>query len=176
MHWKTEWPWGEGLCLDACNRLVGGLEERAQALKTARLETPPPIVLVDGLWRKLAVPTGDFTRDAGGRKRPVKHQAKRGMLTALGIWDDGPWESLTWQWAPGEDAASWGALLGTLYGKGITEETTQLIVSDGAQGLEKALDSPLWGVPHQRCLFHKIKNIAEHLQYTALMTAAHETS
>jgi transposase-like protein len=167
---------GEGLCLDACNRLVLGLEERAQAFKTARLETPPPIVLVDGLWLKLAVPTGDFTRDAVGRKRPVKHQAKRVMLTARGIWDDGHWEILTWPLASGEDAASWGALLGTLYGKGMTEETTQLIVSDGAQGLDKALYSHLWGVPHQRCLFHKIKNIAEHLQATELMAEAHETS
>lgn len=167
---------GEVLGLEACNRLVLGLEERAQAFKTARLETPPPIVLVDGLWLKLAVPTGDIKRDAVGRKRPVKHKAKRVMLTALGIWEDGHWEILTWQLAPGEDAPSWGALLGTLYGKGITEETTQLIVSDGAQGLEKALYSHLWGVPHQRCIFHKIKNIADHLQYTELMAETHETS
>lgn len=167
---------GEMLGLDACNRLVLGLEERAQAFKTARLETPPPIVLVDGLWLKLAVPTGDIKRDAVGRKRPVKHKEKRVMLTALGIWEDGHWEILTWQLAPGEDAGSWGTLLGTLYTKGITEETTQLIVSDGGQGLEKALYSHLWGVPQQRCIFHKIKNIADHLQYTTLVTTNTEAS
>jgi transposase-like protein len=165
---------GEVLSLAACNRLVLGLEERAQAFKTARLENPPPIVLVDGLWLKLAVPTGGVKSDRLGRHRPVKHQEKRVMLTALGIWDDGHWEILTWQLAPGEDAGSWGALLGALYRKGITEETTQLIVSDGAHGLEKALYSHLWGVPHQRCLFHKIKNIADHLQYRDLMAEAHE--
>jgi hypothetical protein len=33
--------------------------QRADALKTAQLESPPPIVLVDGLWRKLAGLTGD---------------------------------------------------------------------------------------------------------------------
>jgi hypothetical protein len=130
---------GEVLGLEACNRLGLGLEERAQACKTARLETPPPLVLGDGLWRKLAGPTGDITRDAVGRKRPVKPKAKRVMLTALGLWEDGHWEMLTWQLAPGEDAPSWGALLGTVYGKGITEETTPLIVSAGAQGLEQAL-------------------------------------
>ena len=167
---------GEGLSLDACNRLVLGLEKRAQAFKTARLENPPPIVLVDGVWLKLAVPTGDIKRDAVGRKRPVKHKAKRVMLTALGLWEDGHWEILTWQLAPREDAGSWGEFLGTLYRKGITEETTHLIVSDGAQGLDKALYSHLWGVPHQRCIFHKIKNIADHLQYTELLAAAHETA
>jgi transposase-like protein len=157
---------GEVLSLAACNRLVLGLQERAQAFQTARLTNPPPIVLVDGLWLKLAVPTGELKADRLGRQRPGKHKEKRVMLTALGIWADGHWEILTWQLASGEDAAAWGAFLGTLYTKGITEETTQLIVSDGAQGLEKALYSHLYSVPHQRCIFHKIKNIADHLQYT----------
>ena len=165
---------GEVLSLAACNRLALGLEERAQAFKTARLETPPPIVLVDGLWLKLAVPTGEYTTDARGRRRPVKEQQQRVMLTALGVWDDGHWEILTWHLAPEEDAPSWGTLLGTLYTKGITEATTQLIVSDGAKGLDKALYSHLYGVPHQRCIFHKIKNIADHLQYREGITEAHE--
>jgi hypothetical protein len=39
---------GEVRSLAACNRLVLGLAERAQAFKTARLEHPPPIVLVEG--------------------------------------------------------------------------------------------------------------------------------
>lgn len=71
---------------------------------------------------------------------------------------------------------SWGAFLRTLYTKGITEETTQLFVSDGAQGLAKALCSHFWGIPHQRCIFHKMKHIADHLQYTELMADAHKTS
>jgi transposase-like protein len=98
----------------------------------------------------------------------VKHQQKRVMLTALGLWDDGHWEILSWQLAPEEDAASWSTLVGTLYAKGITEQTTQLVVSDGAKGLDKALYSHLGGVPHQRWIFHKIKNITDHLQYREL--------
>ena len=45
------------------------------------------------------------------------------MLTALGIWPDGHWEMLSWHLAANEDAASWGALVGTLYTKGVTEQT-----------------------------------------------------
>jgi transposase-like protein len=39
------------------------------------------------------------------------------------------------------------------------------VVSDGAKGLENALDYHFYGVPHQRCAFHKIKTIADHLVY-----------
>jgi transposase-like protein len=55
--------------------------------------------------------------------------------------------------------------VGTLSPKGVTAQTTPLLVSDGSQGLDKALSSPRYGVPHQRCLFHKIKNIPDHLPY-----------
>ncbi len=158
---------GEVLSLAACNRLVLGLEERAHAFKTARLAAPPPIVLVDGLWLKLAVPSGELQEDASGRQRPVKRKQQRVMLTALGIWPDGHWEILAWHLASQEDAASWGTFVGTLYTKGVTEQTTELIVSDGSKGLDKALDIHLYGVPHQRCIFHKIKNITDHLQYGA---------
>jgi transposase-like protein len=167
---------GDVLSLEACNRLVLGLEQRAQAFKTARLQAPPPIVLVDGLWFKLAVPTGEWKTDASGRRRAVKHQQTRVMRTALGIWDDGHGEMLTWQLATEEEAAAWGTLVGTLYVKGITEPTTQLVVSDGARGLAKALDSHLYGVPHQRWLLHKIQHIADHLQYTDLRAEAGEPS
>jgi transposase-like protein len=71
-----------------------------------------------------------------------------------------------------EEAASWGTFVRTLYATGLTEQTTQPIVSDSSQGLDKALYSHLYGVPPQRCLFHKSKNSAEHLQYTALLAEA----
>ena len=78
------------------------------------------------------------------------------MLTALGLWPDGHGEILAWPLASQEDAVSWGTFVGTLYTKGVTEHTTALIGSDGSQGLEKALDLHLYGVPHQRCIFHFI--------------------
>jgi transposase-like protein len=159
---------GEVLSLGTCNRLVLGLEARAKAFKNARLETPSPVVLVDGLWLKLAVPTGEWHLDGMGRRRAVRRKQKRVMLTALGIYGDGHWEILTWQLADTEDTLAWSRLLGALYVKGITEQSTELVVSDGAKGLAKALYSHLPGVPHQRCIFHKIKNIADYLLYSEL--------
>src|SRR2546425_2144541 len=90
------------------------------------------------------------------------------MLSALGVWPDGHWEIVHWQIAVGENETTWKTFFGQLSAKGLTEETTKLVVSDGAQGLESALAYQFHGVPHQRCVFHKIKNIADHLLYSAL--------
>jgi transposase-like protein len=123
----------------------------------------------------MAYPTGEHREDAQGRRRAVKRKEKRVVLTALGLWDDGHWEIVHWQVATGENHAAWQPFLGELYRKGLTEETTKLIVSDGSQGLESALDDHCYGVPHQRCIFHKIKNLAEHLVFKEVAGAAPST-
>ena len=110
-----------------------------------------------------------------GRRRPAKRKQKRVVLSALGVWPDGHWEIVHWHIAEGETAESWGTLLGQLQLKGLTRETTELVVSDGAKGLESALDHYLSGVPHQRCVFHKIKNLADHLVFNDLELDQAET-
>lgn len=156
---------GEVLSVASCNRIVASVGQRAAAFKTQPLKAPPPILLVDGMWIKIAYPNGKMTVDSQGRRRAVKRKQKRVMLSALGVWPDGHWDIVHWQIAAGENATTWKTFCGQLYAKGMTEETTKLVVSDGAQGLESALDYHFYGVPHQRCIFHKIKNIADHLLY-----------
>src|SRR5262249_22405367 len=135
---------------------------------THALEGPPPIILVDGMWVKIAYPTGECRLDAQGRRRAVKRKQKRVVLSALGVWPDGHWEIVHWEVAEGERADTWKAFFGELYLKGVTEATTALVVSDGANGLESALDHHLYGVAHQRCIFHKIKQLADHLVFGEL--------
>ena len=156
---------GEVVSLAACNRLVGEVDQHVQAWKNAVIEALPAVVLVDGMWIKIAYPTGEHCIDAQGRRRAVKRKEKRVVLSALGLWDDGHWEIVHWQIARSEDQAAWHHFLGELYRKGLTEETTKLIVSEGSKGVESALDYHFYGVPHQRCLFHKIKNLADHLVF-----------
>ncbi len=159
---------GEVVSLSSCNRLLWEVDKQIKAWKSAVLEVPPTVVMVDGMWVKIAYPTGDHCLDAQGRLRAVKHKEKRVVLSALGLWDDGHWEIVHWQIATGENQAAWHHFLGELYHKGLTEETTQLVVSDGSAGLESALDYHYYGVPHQRCIFHKIKNLADHLVFDEL--------
>jgi putative transposase len=159
---------GEVLSVASCNRIVASVGQQAEAFKTQPLAAPPPILLVDGMWIKIAYPSGKMTVDSQGRRRAVKRKQKRVMLSALGVWPDGHWEIVHWQIAAGENETTWKTFFGQLSAKGLTEETTKLVVSDGAQGLESALAYQFHGVPHQRCVFHKIKNIADHLLYSAL--------
>jgi transposase-like protein len=162
---------GEVVSLAACNRLLGEVDQHVQAWKNAVIEAPPAVLLVDGMWVKIADPTGDHCVDAQGRRRAVKRQEKRVVLSALGLWDDGHWEIVHWNIARSEDQAAWQHFLGELYRKGLTEETTKLIVSDGSTGLASALDYHFYGVPHQRCIFHKIKNLTDHLVFKELAGA-----
>ena len=159
---------GEVLSVASCNRIVASVGQQAEAFKTQPLAAPPPILLVDGMWIKIAYPSGKMTVDSQGRRRAVKRKQKRVMLSALGVWPDGHWEIVHWQIAAGENETTWKTFFGQLSAKGLTEETTKLVVSDGAQGLESALAYQFHGVPHQRCVFHKIKHIADHLLYSAL--------
>src|SRR5215470_14725635 len=159
---------GEVLSIASCNRIVASVGQQAEAFKTQPLAAPPPILLVDGMWVKIASPNGEMTVETQGRRRAVKRKQKRVILSALGVWPDGHWEIVHWQIAEGETADTWNAFFRALYLKGVTEQTTDLVVSDGSPGLESALDYHLYGVAHQRCIFHKIKQLADYLVFGAL--------
>jgi len=163
LHESRHLTLGEVLSVSSCNRIVLGMAKQVDAFKTTPLEAPPPILLVEGMGVKIAYPTGDIVEDAQGRRRAAKRQQKRVVLSALGVWPDGHGEIVYWQVASGENQPAWAAFFQALAAKGMPEKTTELVASDGATGLENALAEQRRGVPHQRCLFHKSKNIADHL-------------
>jgi transposase-like protein len=91
------------------------------------------------MWVKIASPNGEMTVEPQGRRRAVKRQQNRVLRSALGGWPEGHWASVPWQIAEGEKAPAWKTFFGQLAAKGMTEATTTLVGSDGAQGLENAL-------------------------------------
>ena len=105
LHESMRLTLGEVLWVSSCNRIVLGMAKQVEAFKTTPLEAPPPILLVDGMWIKIAYPTGDIVEDAQGRRRAAKRQQKRVVLSALGVWPDGHWEIVYWQGASGGSSA-----------------------------------------------------------------------
>jgi transposase-like protein len=107
--------------------------------------------------------------DRVGRKRAVKQAKKVPILAAQGVWPNtGETRLLAWMRADGEDAASWQTFLEELYEAGLRPENgLALLVTDGGTGLRAAYENVYWQVPLQRCVFHKLHNIAQAIRVPA---------
>jgi putative transposase len=82
------------------------------------------------------------------------------LLVVLGVCRDGQKVLLAVKNMGGESEAAWRALLDDLVGRGLT--APELVIVDGAPGLEKAL-AALWPqLPTQRCTVHKHRNLLAH--------------
>ncbi len=126
----------------------------------------PPVLQVDAIWATQIVPTGGTYRDRKGRKRAKKGRIKRPILLAMGVWPEQDYaEILAWTLGDSEDEEAWCSFLTELEEAGIRGETgLQLLIHDGGSGLCAALQTVYFGALHQRCLFHKLRNIAKAIQ------------
>lgn len=137
------------------------------ALPTRSRPTPvPPVLQVDAIWATQVLPTEGSYRDRKGRQRAKKGRFKRPLLLAMGVWPDQNYaEILAWTLADNEDEASWAAFLTQLEAAGLRGETgLALLIHDGGAGLCAALQTVYFGALSQRCLFHKLRNIAKVIQ------------
>src|SRR5271154_5683881 len=82
------------------------------------------------------------------------------LLVVIGVRQDGQKVLLAVKNMGGESEAAWRALLDDLVKRGL--KTPELVIVDGAPGLEKAL-AALWSnVLIQRCTVHKHRNLLAH--------------
>lgn len=125
----------------------------------------PPVVEVDGVWITLMQPTGEKRKDRSGRLRPVKQGQRAVILFARGCWPQtGEHTLLTWLVAEQESAESWGDLLFAVKQMKLrTPGRWDLLIGDGAGGLETARQIYCPEVPLQRCIFHKLRNLLRDL-------------
>jgi transposase-like protein len=70
--------------------------------------------------------------------------------------------------ADGEDADSWQTFLEGLWEAGLAPENgLALLVADGGTGFRAAYENVYWQVPLQRCVFHKLRNVAQAVRVPA---------
>ena len=158
------------------NRWVHDAAALAAALRGESFERVPPVVLLDGLWVKLMVPTGERSRDRQGRERERVRRVKVPLLVAYGV-DPATGERwlLDWEQTTGEDEASWRGLLERLQARGLRADAgLVLFVHDGSAGLEAAFGLVDFGpsVLRQRCIFHVLRNLDEQVRGTPGQTRA----
>ena len=94
------------------------------------------------------------------RVRLDKKATSISLLVVLGIREDGQKVLLAVKNMGGESESAWRALLDDLTARGLRRP--ELVIVDGAPGLEKAL-AALWsGMAAQRCTVHKHRNLLAH--------------
>lgn len=157
---------GSSVGLRTLNQQVLALGSEAGHFPVLPPGSVPPVVRVDGIWITVMLTSGETKTDRAGRKRAVKHAKKIPILAAQGVWPTtGQTRLLAWMRADGEDAASWQTFLEALWEAGLTPENgLALLISDGGTGLRAAYENVYWQVPLQRCVFHKLRNIAQALR------------
>lgn len=133
----------QALSRSAVSRVVGHLQQGYQAWRTRALTAEPIAYLyLDG---------------QRVRVRADRSVTTAVVLMALGVRASGEKVVLALRLVSDETTAAWRTLLEDLTSRGLARP--QLVISDGSQGAQAALDLTWPGVPHQRCLVHKLRNL-----------------
>jgi putative transposase len=162
---KEDRKLGGSLGLRTINEWVQEPGEGLQDWLQRPIKDFPPVVEVDGVWITVMKDTGEKRTDRSGRLRSVKVGQRYVVLFARGCWPKtGKRTLLTWLVAEKENEESWGDLLFAV--KQIMLRTNghwDLLIGDGAGGLEAARKTHCPDVPLQRCIFHKLRNLLRDL-------------
>lgn len=148
-----------------------------QLVPAAAVSAVPPLLQIDAIWVTQLLPTGRIFSDRRGRRRAVKRRVKRPVFIALGVWPESD-QALVLDWMLGasEEGEEWARFLARLEAAGIRgEQGLKLIIHDGGSGLCSALQTVHFAAAHQRCLFHKIRNIAHALHLPAGLSRRQRT-
>jgi transposase-like protein len=159
---------GQPLAIGTINGLVNETAALAEAFRSGPLAEVPAVVVLDGVWTKLLVETEREYTDKRGRRRRRKRRRKVPVLVAYGIDPrTGEKRLLDWEQGQEEDRESWQRLLERLERRGLrAEKGLRLFIHDGSAGLEAAFEEVHFGegVRRQRCVFHKLRNVAKAVQ------------
>ena len=160
---------GQVLSVKSVEHLTDVAHEEMEAFRRAPLKDTPPVILVDGVNIKMMCPTGTYCVNRRGQRRMVKQRVESVILAALGVWPDGRYQILYFEVFDKETKANWKQFFRHLKAKGLDTDKLQLVVSDGRPGLHNAIRAVFpETVKHQRCVFHKLKNLADNLDYKHL--------
>ncbi len=154
------WPIGHSSVLRRVREVVSHVED----WQHEQIDDVPDVLMIDGIWFSVQMPTTERYTDSSGRNRPVTERVKRVAIVALGLWsEDDRMQILDFQITDEETEDACVELLNRLHLRGVTEEYVELIASDGAGGICAAIETVYPTVARQRCVFHKLRNAADAL-------------
>lgn len=152
---------GGVLSAGGVSEVVAALDKQIQAFHKGSLRHGYRYVYFDAKH-------GYISHKRQSRGRGKKKEAV--LLLAWGVRHSGEEELIDFRVADKENEKNWTALMTDLERRGVRKENPwgqrlQMIVTDGDAGLRAALWMVYPNVPKQRCVFHKIQDITEHLSH-----------
>src|SRR5712692_2894742 len=156
---------GSSVGLRTINDRINQIEPLRRLARSEPIVDVPAVVQFDGIWLREQTQTETIKLDKRQRKRKKRKGKKVVLLVALGFWTDGSGkrEILDWQVADSEGKAAWETLINRLWERGVRpEKGLQAVIRDGCGELGEAL-AFVYGstVVEQRCIFHKLRNVAD---------------
>ncbi len=148
--------WGKGYSASKVSEFNRSLKEEFIAYFNRPIEEAIRYLFLDAISLKL-------------RRNWISKEA---LLCAIGITASGKREFLGFILGGRESRVSWEDFLLHLKRRGLSEPS--LIVLDGNPGLLKAVEALFPGVPLQRCMVHKVRNIAVYCPKTLKATVVAE--
>jgi hypothetical protein len=147
------------------NEHINQIEPLLGQARREAITDVPTVVQFDGIWLREQTQTETIKPDKRGRKRHQRSGKKVVLLVALGFWTDGSGkrEIVDWQIADGESKAAWDPFVHRLWERGVRpEKGLQAVIRDGCGELGEAV-AWVYGttVVEQRCIFHKMRNVAD---------------
>jgi putative transposase len=139
--------WGGGVSAQAVSNIVKELDQQVNEFHRRPVGDGYQFLFLDGLWITL--------------NKPVK--TKKVLLVAVGVRKDESKELLGFQLAHSESESCWWGFLSDLKQRGLSGRNLEVIVSDQAKGLVKAIQGLYPRTTHQACTFHKANDLGEHL-------------
>jgi len=134
------------LSKSAISRLIQRLKEYFEAWRTMPLKgLSIPYLFLDGIYVRVR---------CGGKTTSLP------VLAVIGVRRDGEKVLLALEIRGGESEEAWKSVVGGLVGRGL--RPPRLLITDGSPGLISALDITWPGIPRQRCVVHKLRNLLSH--------------
>ena len=141
---------GKEVSAQTVSNALASLDQELAGYRTKPLTDTVEFLFLDGISSKV--------REIGIEKKVV--------LCALGIHRREPGEEqprkelLSFQLTEVEDTEAWQGFVADLKGRGLLGKNLKLIITDGNPGLIKALKAIYPFVKVQRCIAHKLRNVA----------------
>ncbi|NIW10604.1 MAG: IS256 family transposase, partial [Gammaproteobacteria bacterium] len=142
--------YGQEVSAQTVSSTLASLDKELERFKDKPIDDTVEFLFLDGISQKV--------REIGIEKKV--------MLCAFAIYHKRPQEDnrhreiLSFQLTEVEDEASWRGFLSDLKGRGLHGKSLKLIITDGNPALLKAIKSIYPFIKGQRCMAHKMRNVA----------------